>query len=146
MQEIMTGWYRPSRSEWLLRPRTIQLVSVAAVWWLLMVVLFLFMAIYSRANVWIIVQNSSRIETILALVCAGGAFAGTFLIVCMLWFWARLDRSRKAWRVLWFLVVSMRMGRSPHLRAPCLPQERLGLQKEPMKLRFPIISFRTYCS
>ena len=103
MQEIMTGWYRPSRSEWLLRPRTIQLVSVAAVWWLLMVVLFLFMAIYSRANVWIIVQNSSRIETILALVCAGGAFAGTFLIVCMLWFWARLDRSRKAWRVLWFL-------------------------------------------
>jgi hypothetical protein len=90
-------------SQWLLWPGTVRLASVAAVWWSLVLLILFGMKLFPELRVWAVIQQSTALEAIFAPICAGGVLAGIFLIVAVLWYWARLDPSRKAWKLLWFL-------------------------------------------
>jgi len=54
-------------------------------------------------SVWKRLQWPNIVAIPLGLLCAGGVFAGLFVIVAMIWYWAQLDTSPKMQKPAWLL-------------------------------------------
>ena len=100
-----------STPEWLLRPRTVRLLSLAAGWFSIMLA-FLYATKLSPAfgSSVELAQQSVTIRLALAVMGMAGAIAGLLLIPTMLWYWAKLDSSTRVVKVLWLLLFFFAFG------------------------------------
>ena len=100
-----------SEPEWLLRSRTVRLISIAAGWFLISLAFLYGLKLYSAFSSSIeLAQEMVAIRALLAFVGIAGAIAGLVLLPTMLWYWAKLDSSSRAGKILWLLVFFVGFG------------------------------------
>ena len=90
-------------SDWLVRPRSVTLFSLASVIMLIAGVLML--ALYlSDTKTISLLETSTAFRIFCGLVGLVAAPSGIFVLVGMLWYWAKLDTSTPIQKTLWFLL------------------------------------------
>lgn len=94
---------KDSRSDWLVWPETFRLVSVAAVWFLAVLVLLFSMKLFPDLRAWSEIDRSVLLKIILVVPTVGGVLSGLFLILAMFWYWMKLDYSSKARKTMWLI-------------------------------------------
>jgi hypothetical protein len=91
------------RSDWLVTPPSVMLFSVASTFILITGVLMLALAL-SDTNTISLLETSTVFRTFCGVVGVVAAPSGIYLLVGMLWYWAKLDTSRTFQKTLWFLL------------------------------------------
>jgi hypothetical protein len=94
---------KDSRSDWLVWPETVRLVSVAAVWFSAELLLLLSMKFFPDLHAWSEIDRSLPIKIILVIPTVGGVLSGLFLILAMSWYWMKLDYSSKSRKTMWLI-------------------------------------------
>jgi|SRR5579864_1593045 len=90
-------------SDWLVRPRSVTLFSLASV--IILIAGLLMLALYfSDTKIISLLETSAAFRAFCGLVGLVAAPSGIFDLVGMLWYWAKLDTSTPLQKTLWFLL------------------------------------------
>jgi hypothetical protein len=93
---------KDSNSDWLVWPGTIRLVSVAAAWFLALLVLLMSMELTPHLPIWSSLEHmATPLRVVLGVICAAGVLFGQFLFIAMLWYWVKFDYAPKSRKRLW---------------------------------------------
>ncbi|HXN53252.1 MAG TPA: hypothetical protein VN943_15075 [Candidatus Acidoferrum sp.] len=94
---------REIRSDWLVRPRTVTFFSLASA--IMLIAGALVLALYlSDTKTISLLETSTAFRTFCGVVGVVAAPSGIYLLVGMLWYWAKLDTSTTLQKTLWFLL------------------------------------------
>jgi len=88
-------------SDWLIRPGSVTLFSAASAIMLAFGVILIGVGSYRGAPS--LLESATAFRTLCGLVGVFAAPAGIYLVIGMLWYWAKLDPSSKFRKTLWFL-------------------------------------------
>lgn len=90
-------------SDWLVRPKSVTLFMFASI--MMLIAGILMFALYlSDAKTISVLETSTAFRTFSGLVGVMAAPSGIYVLVGMLWYWAKLDTSTPRQKTLWFLL------------------------------------------
>jgi hypothetical protein len=90
-------------SDWLVRPRSVALFTLASV--IMLTAGAIMLALYlTDAKTISLLETSTAFRTFCGVLGLVAAPSGIYVLVGMLWYWAKLDTSTPLQKMLWFLL------------------------------------------